>query len=44
MAAPILVSVYIDALQVDMELDTGSAISLVSENTNKKHSPDCQLQ
>ena len=37
-------SVYISDLQVDMELDIGLAISLVSEDTYKKHWPHCQLQ
>jgi len=32
-AAPIVVSVNVNGSQVDMEVDTGSAISLVSEET-----------
>ena len=40
-AAPIVVS---NGSQVDMEVDTGSAISLVSEETYKKYWPNGQLQ
>ena len=43
-AAPIVVSVNIHGSQVNMEVDTGSAISLVSEETYKKYWPNCQLQ
>ena len=41
---PITVSVKIDNKQVLMELDTGAAASLVSEDTHKLHWPEHQLQ
>ena len=41
---PITVTVKIDNKQVLMELDTGAAVSLVSEDTYKLHWPEHQLQ
>ena len=41
---PITISVKIDNKQVLMELDTGAAASLVSEDTHKLHWPEHQLQ
>ena len=41
---PITISVKINDKQVLMELDTGAAVSLVSEDTHKQHWPEYQLQ
>jgi hypothetical protein len=41
---PIVVSVVIDKCLIDMELDTGAAVSLVSEQTFKQHWPNKTLE
>ena len=41
---PITISVQINDKQVLMELDMGAAVSLVSEDTHKKHWPEYKLQ
>ena len=41
---PLTISIKINEKQVLMELDTGAAVSLVSEDTQKQHWPEQQLQ
>ena len=41
---PIVIPVKINDKQIQMELDTGAAVSLVSEGTYKLHWPEQQLQ
>ena len=41
---PLTISVKINEKQVLMELDTGAAMSLVSEDTHKQHWPEQQLR
>ena len=41
---PLTISVKINEKQVLMELDTGAAVSLVSEDTRKQHWPEQQLR
>ena len=41
---PINVEVVVDGKPLTMELDTGAAVSLVSESTYQEYWPDRQLQ
>ena len=43
-ATPILITVSVQGQMLEMEVDTGSAVSIISDKTWQSHFPDIELE